>query len=720
MPDRRREQAEALNASGGRLLAAGDLNGAADCFRRAAEAAPDWAEPRKSLGNCYLRAQDPEQAARCYEQALAADGNHLASWNNLGSACRLLGRLEQAEHCLRHAAELAPGDADVICNLGVVLLQAGRAEEAREAFQKALTINPQDLIALNGLGNLAATAGAIESAAEHYQRALAIDPGQAETRLALARQYRALHRGRDAIALLEVTVPANAEACALSVNAALDVGDPDAAAVIARRALDVHTNHRECMYLLGTALYSPGDARAAAAQWETTLAAHPDCAEALSALLYHKLEACAWDGLADLKQRLLALSGGGGISVVNPFTMLVVDLPGKLRLEAMEAVIASHYPVRPAPPPRRRDSNGRIRLGYLSGDYRQHPLPRLVRGLFAAHDRHRFEVFAYSLGADDASEERVAIRAAVDHFRDLEGEPDHVIAQAIRGDGIDILIDLSGFSECGRPGVVALRPAPTVVNWLGFIGTMGSLCDVILADAVTIPPGEVADFGERVVRLSFFQPNDGERFAALPAPPARSACGLPEQGTVFCCFSSATKLNPEMLDAWADVLRGVPDSVLWLMAFASTVEENLNAEWARRGMATERLVFARRLPQKDHLARISLANIILDTLPMSNGVTAADALFMGVPLLTCTGTGYGGRMGSSIATAAGLPDMVMTNMGDYVRRAIELGNSPPQLAALKERLRRTREQRSAPLFRPEALLIELEAAFEALANSPAP
>jgi predicted O-linked N-acetylglucosamine transferase (SPINDLY family) len=171
-----------------------------------------------------------------------------------------------------------------------------------------------------------------------------------------------------------------------------------------------------------------------------------------------------------------------------------------------------------------------------------------------------------------------------------------------------------------------------------------------------------------------------------------------------------------MLDAWAEILRGVPGSVLWLLAFVPTVEENLRAEWLRRGMSTERLVFARRVPLKDYLARLTLADLFLDTLPMSNGTTAADALFMGVPLLTCTGTGYAGRMGSSVATAAGLSDMLMANMADYVRRGIELGNSPERLEALKERLRLAREQRSAALFRPDAMVAELEAAFEALAR----
>lgn len=712
-------QAEMLNAQGSEHLVKGDLNGAANAFLRAIEAEPDWAEPRKNLGNCYLRAQDPEQAARCYEQALAVDNGHLASWNNLGNACRFLGRLEQAEHCLRRATELAPDDADVMTNLGVVLLESGRPDDAREAFQRALVLNPRDLIALNGMGNLAAVAGTLEVAAEHYQRALSVDPGQAETQLALARQYRALRRGRDALALLEAAVPTSADACALAVNTALDLGDSGAAAAIARRALEEHPGHRECMYLLGAALYSLGDMRAAATQWDVTLAAHPDCAEALSALLHHKLETCQWDGLAALKQRMLALSGDNGASVINPYDALLADLPGRRRLEAMEALITSHYPTRPARPHRRSGcGDGHIRLGYLSGDFCRHPLPTLVRGLFAAHDRRRFEVFAYSTGPDDDSEERAAIRAAVDHFRELQEAPDLAVARAIRNDNIDILIDLSGFSERGRPGVLALRPAPVAVNWLGFIGSMGSLCDAILADAITIPPEEETEYGERVMRLSFFQPNDVARFASVTAPPARGDCGLPAHGTVFCCFSPAPKLNPAMLDAWANIVRGVPGSVLWLLAFVPTVEQQLRAEWLARGMPAERLVFARRVTLKDYLARLTLADIFLDTLPMSNGTTAADALFMGVPLLTCAGTGYGGRMGSSIVIAAGLPDMVMASMADYVRRAIELGNSPQKLAALKERLRHAREQRSAPLFRPEALVAEVEAAFESLARSP--
>lgn len=718
--DPRRKQAELYNAQGVELLATGDLNGAATCFLHATEFVPDWAEPRKNLGNCYLHAQNPEQAARCYEQALAVDGGHLASWNNLGNAYRFLGRLDQAERCLRRAAEIAPNDADVISNLGVVLVQIGSADAAREAFRKALVLNPRDLIALNGLGNLAAAAGAPDAATEHYRNALAVDPGQAETRLALARQYRALHRGRDAISLLEDLIPFNTEACTLSINAALDLDDPATAATLANRALASHPNHRDCMYLLGATLYSQGNTRAAASQWGATLATHPDCAEALSALLHCKLESCDWEGLEQLKQRMFILSGNGGTGVINPYDALLADLPGPRRLEAVEALISSHYPARPAAPPHRRIGDPLIRIGYLSGDYCRHPLPRLVRGLFAAHDRRRFQVFAYSLGADDGSDERAAIRTAVDHFRDLVGAPDHVIAQTIRNDGIDILIDLSGFSERGRPGVLAMRPAPTSVNWLGFIGSMGSLCDVIIADAVTIPAEDEGDYGERVLRLSFYQPNDTDRFTDLPEPGTRAECGLPLEGVVFCCLSPATKLNPRMLDAWAQILRGVPGSVLWLLAFVPTVEENLRAEWTRRGMAAERLVFAPRVPLKNYLARLALADLFLDTLPMSNGTTAADALYMGLPVLTCTGTGYGGRMGSSIATAAGLADMVMPNLTEYVLRAIALGNSPERLGQLKTRLRDARGQRSAPLFRPEALVTELEAAFESLAHSSAP
>lgn len=716
----RRHQAEILNAQGVERLALGDLNGAAGCFLQAAETAHDWAEPRKNLGNCYLRAQVPEQAAACYQQALAIDGSHLASWNNLGNAFRFLGQLEQAEHCLRRAAELAPDDADVLSNLGVVLVQAGRPESAAQAFHKALAINPRDLIALNGMGNLYAAEGKPDAAAEHYLLALTLDPGQIETRQALARQYRSLHRPGDVLRLLDGLIDSNSDAATLTINTALDLGDPEMAATLANQALAAHPRQRDCMYLLGAALYSLGRTHEAASQWDATLLAHPNCAEALSALFHCKLESCDWAGLEELKQRMHDLATASGASFINPYDALLANLPARHRLAAVDALVSSQYPGRPAPPPRRSSGNAPIRIGYLSGDYRRHPLPRLVRGLFAAHDRERFAVFAYSLEADDGSEERAAICSAVDHFRDLAGTPDHAIAQAIRGDGIDILVDLSGFSERGRPGVLALRPAPTLVNWLGFIGSMGRLCDVIIADGITIPRDEEANYGERVLRLSFYQPNDTARFTGLPAPGARADHGLPGQGVVFCCFSPAIKLNPAMLDTWARILRGVPGSVLWLLAFMPTVEMNLRAEWCRRGMAAERLVFAPRVTLKEYLARLTLADLFLDTLPMSNGTTAADALFMGLPLLTCTGTDYGGRMGSSIATAAGTADMVMPDMDSYVRRAIDLGNSPQRLDELKVRLQTAREQRSAPLFRPETLVAELEAAFETLVRLPSP
>jgi len=711
-PPAGRSAHEAANQNGLARLAANDLQGALQHFTRAIELAPTWAEPHKNIGNCHFRAQDLPQARHWYRQALAIDPAHLASWNNLGNVERYLGDLAAAEQALRRAAELAPQDAEVHANLGAVLLQSGQPAQARQSFLQALASNPDDLVALNGLGNLAASGGQPAQAVHHYRRALALDPRSDEVRLALAHQLQWLREWREITRLLRGMAGRDAGAAILCGNASLELGELDAATHWARAALALRPSHLEAMYLLGAIPYTRGNWKAAERAWEELLAKHPDCAEAVSSLLHVKLEACDWQGLDHWRFELARLAAQG--AAVHPFDALFADLDAGLRLRSVEQTVAAKFAHLPPLPPPPTWTHARIRLGYFSGDFRKHALPALVRDLIIGHDRSRFEVIAYSTGPDDGSEERRSMVAAFDAFHDVGGQSDLAIAQRIRDDEVDFLIDLSGFTEFGRPGVLWLRPAAVHVNWLGFIGSMGRLADVILADAQTVPSGEEKDYGEHVQRLAFYQPNDAQRFAGLPPTPTRADAGLPGEGFVFCSFSTAIKLAPTVFDAWAAMLRRVPGSVLWLLAYAPAVRENLLIEWQRRGMDAARLVFASRVDLKSHLARLPLADLYLDTLPYSNGTTAADSLFMGVPLLTCRGTGYCGKMGASIAHAAGIPELVVDSLDEYVGLGIALATDRPRLQRLRQRLRDHRTHKRGPLFNPAEVVADLEAAYAEL------
>ena len=368
-------------------------------------------------------------------------------------------------------------------------------------------------------------------------------------------------------------------------------------------------------------------------------------------------------------------------------------------------------PALSAPPlaPRATDATGRrLRVGYLSTDFRNHAVSFLSLEVIAAHDRELVEVFLYSYGppTDDAWR-RAAIDAA-DHFADVQPLDDRDAAARIANDRIDVLVDLNGFTRHGRPGILAHRPAPVIAGWIGYIGTMGEprLADYVIGDAIATPDALAPYFSEAIARMPHcFQPNG--RLRASPSTASREAEGLPDGAVVFCSFNQTHKLHPALWDDWCAILRDVPGSVLWLVPPRhASGERNLRAEAARRDVAPDRIVFATKQPRDLHLARLALADIALDTWPYNSGTTASDALRMGVPLLAFPGSTFAGRMATSVLQAAGLPECIARDRADLVALGTALGRDPDRLAALRARLRDRLPHGS--LFRPEAFARDLE------------
>lgn len=357
----------------------------------------------------------------------------------------------------------------------------------------------------------------------------------------------------------------------------------------------------------------------------------------------------------------------------------------------------------------------RLRVGYLSSDLRDHPVAYLLSDVLLAHDRAAVEVFLYSHGAAAADDAwRNALAANVEHFVDITRLDDRAAALLIAHDGIDVLVDLNGYTQDTRLGVVAFRPAPVVASWLGYIGTLGEprLADYVIADRVAAPPSSLADFSEAPAWMpQCFQPN--APLAPLPAPPTRAAEGLPEDAVVFCSFNQTFKLNPALWDDWCTVLRAVPGSVLWLAPPRQAMAmDNLRGEASRRGVAPERIVFAARRPRNEHVARIALADLALDTYPYNSGTTGSDALRAGVPLLAFPGDTFVGRMAASLLHSAGIPECIAADRGSLVELATRLGRDALQRARLRARLLANRD--GAGLFRPETFARDLERLFAAM------
>ena len=358
-----------------------------------------------------------------------------------------------------------------------------------------------------------------------------------------------------------------------------------------------------------------------------------------------------------------------------------------------------------------RYTHDRIRIAYVSADFREHAISALTAGMFESHDKSRFDVTAISLGRDDNnSKMRERLKASFERFIDARSYSDDQIGNLIRLSEVDILIDLMGFTTDARTGIFARRAAPIQVNYLGYLGTMGAeYIDYIIADRIVIPETQYKFYTEKIVSLpNSFQPTDRQRTISDKGF-TRAEVGLPQEGFVFCCFNTNYKITPDVFDIWMHILKQVHGSVLWLVAEGPTIERNLKDEAVARGVSGERLIFAQRMPLPEHQARVQLAGLFLDTWPYNAGATASDMLWSGLPVLTRIGDTFVGRMAASLLNAINLPELIATTPETYEQMAIELATHPEKLAAIKQKLAENRL--TTPLFDTKLFTKHIEAAY---------
>jgi protein O-GlcNAc transferase len=447
----------------------------------------------------------------------------------------------------------------------------------------------------------------------------------------------------------------------------------------------------------------------AADMFARLVALAPDHDYAIGSLHECRLQECDWtSATADAERIVRAVEEGR--KAVAPFAFLAISPSAEAQLACARTFMADRYPPSPAPLWQgERYEHERIRVAYLSADLREHPVAYLMAELFEGHDRRRFETVAVSFGSAAPSPLRTRLQAAFDHFLDVREQSDGEVAQRLRGLEIDIAVDLTGITAEARSGILARRPAPVQVNYLGYPGSMGAdYMDYLIADRYVIPEERRGHYAEQVVYLpDTFQATDATRRLG-PAPP-REALGLPEAGFVFCSFNNSYKITPPLFGIWMRLLQGVAGSVLWLVGGNAAVAGNLQREAAARGVAPARLVFAPRVGYAAHLARCMRADLFLDTLPFNAGTTASDALWAGLPVLTCSGEALAARMAGSLLQAVGLPELITTTLAEYEARALALATQPEMLGGLRERLGRNRQ--STPLFDSARFRRHLEAAY---------
>jgi predicted O-linked N-acetylglucosamine transferase (SPINDLY family) len=595
-------------------------------YERALALRPGFAEAHNNLGHALQRLGRFNAAIAQYEKALAVNPAYAEARNNLGNATHLLGREEDAITHYEKAIALKLDYAEAYWNLGNALRALGRFDEAIAQYGKALEIRPDYAEAHNSIGNALRLLARSEAAIAHYEKALAISPDYADARVNLGDALETLGRQQEAIAQYEKAL-------------AIRPSDPDA---LSKRG-DAFTKLKRYDEALAT--------------FEEALAIDSGHAHAFAGLASAAKAACDWSRTEKIARELLRRSAAA--TLLEPFTLLGYSSDPALQLACANAYVAHHVPI--APP---RFWNGevwrnpRIRIGYFGAGFHEHPMAFLTAELFEIHDRSRFEVLGISLGPDDRSEMRSRLVGAFDTFHDLRSINDREAAKLINDLRVDIIVDRSGYTTGARPEILACRPAPIQVNYLGYPGTLGAeFYDYLIADPIVLPFDQQKFVTETIVHLpECYQVNDSTR--GIVPTPTRQATGLPDQGFVFCCFNNNTKITAEMFEIWMRLLRRLDGSVLWLLSTNATAEANLRREAAARGIDPARLVFAGRVKLDQHLARHRLADLFLDTLPYNAHTTASDALWAGLPLLTCHGEYFPGRVATSLLRAIGLPELV--------------------------------------------------------------
>lgn len=654
----------------------GQLAQAEALYRKVLEALPQHVDALHYLGVIYHQNNLHDLAIATIAKALAIDPNNADFLSNQALALKAAGRLEDAVKTLQKAFSLAPNDLEIVYNLGNAHAEHQQYQESAKCYRRILQDHPKDedlkqalCYALQALGNEYQLAGQFAKAESAYQEAISVIGNEASLYFNLG-------------------------------NAKRELGKTAEAAKQYQKAIQLSPNDADTYNNLGNVQRELGNLVASIASYQKALDINPKLYHAKVHLVHQKQHICDWKHLEKDISEIRAWVNNLPEAQVSPFAFL--SMPTTTAQDQKQCanhwlknrytsafiqgkVLAFKYQTKHQASPQK------LRIGYLSADFRLHPLASLISELIELHDRNAFEVYAYSYGIDDQSAERKRLEDAFDSFVDIRTLSTQDAATKINQDEIDILVDLTGFTQTSRSQINALRPAPINVSWLGFPGTMGDLdgeplFNYLLSDAIITPPTEAKAYSEKLAILPVtYQPNDTKR----PTGKAKNRLeyGLPKNSFVFCCFNQTFKILPEVFDCWMHLLKETPNSVLWLLECNKWAKANLIREAETQGVDKRRLIFTSRVPMAEHMARQTCADLFLDTLPYNAHTTTSDALWMGLPVLTCAGDTFASRVAGSLLKAANLEELITYSMAEYQNKALSLAHNPNEMKRIKEKLK---------------------------------
>jgi len=689
---------------------------AIDSYSQAIALKPDYLEAILNKGNVYAELKDANSAYGAYIHALTVKELDSKEYHRVGKALLSIDRVDESLLIIQKSLELDASFALAQSDFALALKKIKEFDLARIAYQKAISLEPNSRY-------YPAELGALELECKRFTNAL--DLFDISLKLDASYDIAWTNRGNALMELRRFDEAITSHAEALKINPKSAIFYSNRGVTYERadknleakndflKALELDSNYIGAFLNAGFISLKMKDRVGAFQYFEKALEIDPNAEFARGAKLHSMMSINRWD--ASFHQEIKHLETGISIGkkIADPFTVLPLTHSAPIQLKAASIWANDKYPIdNSLGPIQKRLASSKIRIGYYSADFHNHATTYLMSELLELHDKNRFEIYGFTFGPNEQDEMRDRISKTFFQFYDVRNASDKDIAAFSRQLGIDIAVDLKGYTQDSRAGIFSYRAAPIQINYLGYPGTMGTeAMDYIIADKILIPPEFQKFYSEKVIYLpDSYQVNDSKRVISEERF-SRQELGLPEKAFVFCCFNNNYKITPDTFDVWMRVLHAVPGSVLWLFEDNSVAASNLKKEAQSRGIDPDRLIFAKRLPIAQHLARHRAADLFLDNLPCNAHTTASDALWSGLPILTQVGEAFASRVAASLLSAIGLPELITQTSQEYEAMAIHLATHPEALKNLKDKLQENRL--SGPLFNSKKFTGHLEEAYEA-------
>ncbi len=678
------------------LHSLGNLTAAEPVYRQATVLNPAFAEAYNNLGDVHKLLGNYDVAVSALEKAIRLRPEYAEAFNNLGSLFQIQGHLDRAIQAYRNAIAIKPDLYQAVHNLATCYWKNGNHALALEAAKQSVQLANHFYEAQLQLGVFLQKTNQLHDAVPALESAVRLKPDSTNALLKLGNAYQLLGKLLEAIPIYEHLLtldPTDFVAYNDLASAYQEINHYDKARNRYEKAIELAPNFVEAYANLAGCCFLQQDFQASIDYCRQALTLNPQMHRVKMMLINQLMLQCDWKDIERLSDELISANDSETAQeAITPFSFISLARPTTPQQQLACSRKWTNYlrqkvehPKIQRPP--NSFGNRRIRIGYVSADFRIHAVAFMLPELFEQHDRASFEVFAYALSSEDGSQIRHRLKSGVDVFRDMQSYSHRQAAEQIANDKIDILIDLQGYTTHSRSEILEMRPAPIQVSYIGFPGTMGcDFIDYILVDDYVVPPDQQPFFSEKLVHLpGSYQVNDSNHVVSRRHF-SRAECGLPEEGFVFCSFNSFAKYTPAMFDVWMQLLRKIPNSVLWCAGKNEQAIANLQHEALSRGVAKERLVFAEQLPIDEHLARHHLADLFLDTFPYNGHATASIAIRMGLPIVTLSGSTLASRVAGSLLRAVNMPTLIATNFDEYEAIAMRLATDRQALQATQSEL----------------------------------